>query len=144
MFSHCEGLISLELNNFDLSNVIEMSKLFEYCISLISLDFTKFDTSIKSGINMDNIFDGFFSNAIFCIDNIKNAAIIIQLSSKISDYKNNCSDISFHELKRLTLDENSKVICKLDCIYNEINIFEYNNICYPFRPNGTHNSTTIK
>ena len=93
---------------------------------------------------MDNIFDGFYTNAIFCIDSVKNADIVIQLTSVLSEYKNNCSDICFHEYKRLTLDENNNIICKLDCIYNEINIFEYNDICYPSCPKGIHNSSTIQ
>ena len=45
MFSFCSGLTSLDLSNFDTSNVINMSSMFYYCSGLTSLDLSSFDTS---------------------------------------------------------------------------------------------------
>ena len=45
MFSGCEGLISLNLSNFNTSNVVNMQAMFSYCSSLVSLDLSSFDTS---------------------------------------------------------------------------------------------------
>ena len=45
MFACCTSLTSLDLSNFDTSNVREMIGMFAYCTSLTSLDLSNFDTS---------------------------------------------------------------------------------------------------
>ena len=45
MFWNCHGLTSLDLSNFDTSNVTVMDQMFGDCISLTSLDVSNFDTS---------------------------------------------------------------------------------------------------
>ena len=45
MFAYCTSLTSLDLSNFDTSNVREMIGMFVYCTSLTSLDLSNFDTS---------------------------------------------------------------------------------------------------
>ena len=45
MFAYCTSLTSLDLSNFDTSNVREMIGMFLYCSSLTSLDLSNFDTS---------------------------------------------------------------------------------------------------
>ena len=45
MFYGCNSLISLDLSNFDISNVENMNYMFYECKSLKSLDITNFDTS---------------------------------------------------------------------------------------------------
>ena len=45
MFFHCSDLISLDVTNFDTSNVTDMSSMFSYCNSLTSLDLSNWDTS---------------------------------------------------------------------------------------------------
>ena len=54
MFGFCESLTSLDLSNFDTSNVTDMSLLFQYCRNLTSLDVSKFNTSNVQ--NMDSMF----------------------------------------------------------------------------------------
>ena len=54
MFSKCTSLTSLDLSSFNTSNVTSMEDMFEYCSSLTSLDLTKFDTS-----NVTNMSDMF-------------------------------------------------------------------------------------
>ena len=45
MFAYCTSLTSLDLSNFDTSNVREMIGMYAYCTSLTSLDLSNFDTS---------------------------------------------------------------------------------------------------
>lgn len=45
MFNNCKNMKSINLNNFDTSNVIAMNSMFSSCSSLESLDLSKFDTS---------------------------------------------------------------------------------------------------
>ena len=45
MFVYCKSLISLDVSKFDTSQVTNMSAMFFECSSLISLDVSKFDTS---------------------------------------------------------------------------------------------------
>ena len=45
MFSFCSKLTSLDLSNFDTSNVTNMSSMFHNCSKLTSLDVSNFDTS---------------------------------------------------------------------------------------------------
>ena len=45
MFSNCSSLISLDVSNFDTSQVKRIGYMFDNCSSLISLDVSKFDTS---------------------------------------------------------------------------------------------------
>ena len=45
MFISCRGLTSLDLSNFDTSQVTDMSGMFDYCRGLTSLDVSNFDTS---------------------------------------------------------------------------------------------------
>ena len=45
MFSDCKSLTSLDLSNFDTSNVTNMSYMFDGCRSITSLDLSNFNTS---------------------------------------------------------------------------------------------------
>ena len=45
MFGNCSGLTSLDLSNFDTSQVTDMKGMFYNCSGLTSLDVSKFDTS---------------------------------------------------------------------------------------------------
>ena len=45
MFSRCQNLTSLDLSSFDTSNVTDMGVMFNICTSLTSLDLSNFDTS---------------------------------------------------------------------------------------------------
>ncbi len=54
MFVDCTSLTSLDLSNFDTSNVTNMECMFDSCRSLTSLDVSNFDTSNVT--NMANMF----------------------------------------------------------------------------------------
>ena len=45
MFYRCLNLTSLDLSNFDTSNIIDMDGMFAHCSSLVSLDLSNFNTS---------------------------------------------------------------------------------------------------
>ena len=45
MFDNCNSLTSLDVSNFDTSKVTDMSNMFNSCQSLTSLDVSNFDTS---------------------------------------------------------------------------------------------------
>ena len=45
MFNYCKVLTSLDVSNFDTSNVTDMSWMFYDCIALTSIDVSNFDTS---------------------------------------------------------------------------------------------------
>ena len=45
MFSHCSGLVSLDVSTFNTSKVTDMSCMFSACSGLVSLDVSTFNTS---------------------------------------------------------------------------------------------------
>ena len=45
MFHNCNELTSIDLSNFDVSNVVYMSGMFYYCFRITALDLSNFDTS---------------------------------------------------------------------------------------------------
>ena len=45
MFGQCNGLVSLDLSNFDTHSVTNMRAMFSYCVSLTSIDMSNFNTS---------------------------------------------------------------------------------------------------
>ena len=45
MFHNCNELTSIDLSNFDTSNVVYMSGMFYYCFRITALDLSNFDTS---------------------------------------------------------------------------------------------------
>ena len=62
MFHNCLQLISLDLSNFDTSNVTNMSWMFYSCRNLTSLDVTNFDTSkVTTMVSMFNYCDNLTS-----------------------------------------------------------------------------------
>ena len=53
MFYNCSSLTSLNLNNFNTNNVIDMSSMFSNCSSLTDLDLSNFNTSnVKNMLNL--------------------------------------------------------------------------------------------
>ena len=46
MFRYCDSLISLDLSDFNISQVIIMGRMFYCCFKLNSLDLTNFNTSL--------------------------------------------------------------------------------------------------
>ena len=51
MFYYCNGLTSLDVSDFDTSNVTYMGYMFNHCSGLTSLDVTSFNTSNVTNMN---------------------------------------------------------------------------------------------
>ena len=69
MFYECSSLISLNLSNFNINNVINMSYMFFNCYSLYSLDLSNFNTNNVKYMN--NILDGVNKDCnLICNNNI--------------------------------------------------------------------------
>ena len=56
MFSGCSSLTSLNLSNFNTSNVTNMCAMFSLCLSLMNLNLTSFNTSKVTDVSY--IFSG--------------------------------------------------------------------------------------
>jgi surface protein len=56
MFSNCSSLTSVDLSNFDTSNVTNMEFMFRNCSSLTSIDLSSFD--ISNVTSMMSMFSG--------------------------------------------------------------------------------------
>ena len=50
MFEDCSSLTSIDLTSFDTSRVSSMSNMFDYCISLTSANLSNLDTSNLTGV----------------------------------------------------------------------------------------------
>ena len=57
MFNGCSSLTSLDLSNFNTSEVTDMNHMFHYCSGLTSITFGEHFSTSKVG-NMDNMFSG--------------------------------------------------------------------------------------
>ena len=68
MFSYCSSLASLDVSNFDTSNVTDMRSMFCGCSSLTSLDVSNFDTSNVT--SMSSMFSGCSSLASLDVSNL--------------------------------------------------------------------------
>lgn len=67
MFSECSALTTLDVSNWDTSNVLDMNFMFVRCSSLTTLDVSDWDTSNVA--NMHAMFDGCSSLAIIDASN---------------------------------------------------------------------------
>ena len=90
MFSECYHLKSLDLSNFDTSNVTTMRSMFNWCKSLMSLDLSSFNTSKVT--NMHYMF--YDCNSLASLDissfdfsNVKDADAMLDNCSSLTDLK---------------------------------------------------------
>jgi surface protein len=68
LFASCSSLTSLDLSDFDTSNITNMKKMFSGCSSLTELDLNSFDVSNVTNFYM--MFNGCSKlEYIFCEDN---------------------------------------------------------------------------
>ena len=159
MFYGCSSLISLNLSNFDTSNVNSMSSMFSGCSSLVSLNLSNFDTSnvkdmslMFSGcanleyinlINFDesrlhygwyyNFFEGVPNNFVVCINKEKIAnEILLQITEKTC-YTIDCSNNWKSNQKKII---NGSINCTENCFNNPTYKYEYNGMCYENCSNG--------
>jgi len=157
MFYGCSSLISLNLSNFDTSNVNSMSSMFSGCSSLISLNLSNFNTSnvnsmssMFSGcanleyINLINfnesrlifrayIFEGVPNNFVVCINKEKIANKILPQITEKTCYTIDCSNNWKSNQKKII---NGNINCTENCFNNPTYKYEYNGMCYENCSNG--------
>ena len=153
MFNGCNSLESLNLNNFDTSNVSNMEYMFYECNSLISLNLNNFDTSKLT--KWSGMFYNFNSSLVYCINNEAMATRIQSDTTSdkqysLEDSQNNCPKICYKDkyfycLKDKCPDEYKFLIlerkeCIINCSYDQIYKYEYNNTCIDFIINDTNNN----
>ena len=87
MFNGCYGLTSIDLSNFDTSNVTDMSYMFSVCSGLTSIDLSNFDTSnVTSMKYMFNSCSGLTSIDIRSFSSIK----LSSCDSMLNSVKSTC------------------------------------------------------
>ena len=69
MFYYCRSLTSLDLSNFNTSNVTDMRNMFYYCRSLTYLDISNFN--IEKVIHMKDIFNSLNKDCKIITENKK-------------------------------------------------------------------------
>ena len=91
MFYYCLSLTTLDLSNFDTSNVTDMYDMFYRCSSLTALDLSKFNTSNVT--NMNGMFSGCSSLTTLDVSNFdtSNVTDMIQMFSSCSNLTLDCS-----------------------------------------------------
>ena len=70
MFNNCSKLTSLDVSNFDTSKVTDMNYMFNNCSSLTSLDVSNFDTSKVT--DMRSMFSGSVSESKLTVKGLSN------------------------------------------------------------------------
>ena len=130
MFYGCSNLISLDVSNFNTLNVTRMDQMFYSCSKLISLDLSNFNTTFLESFNIFND----VQNLITCINN-DDYHLNKLVKSRTLKF-NNCSHICFYKNKKIIIENK---LCSLNC--DDINKFDYKNLCYKSCPSGTHNTT---
>ncbi len=101
MFNGCSNLTSLVgIDNWDTSNVKYMSALFNGCNSLKSLDLSNWDTSNVK--NMDNMFAAMKSLTSFNIENL-NTSSVTNMANMFTSFQSNVPlDLSHFDTSNVT------------------------------------------
>ena len=123
MFHYCKNLTSIDLSNFDISSVIDMSYMFFNCTSLKSIDLSNFDTS--SVINMSYMFGLCTSLTTIDLSNFNTSNVTDMSSMFVDCFDLVTLDISNFDTSKVTTIHRmfygcrslKKIICPngLDC-----------------------------
>jgi surface protein len=107
MFTKCSNLTSLDVSNFDTSNVTNMYGMFDECDSLISLDLSNFDFGKVKNVNffIDLSYTSKLANLNFGINLGKG------YTSKTQNYSDYKLDITY--ARQLTHDSLMSIINNL-------------------------------
>ena len=117
MFYFLSGIISIDLSNFDSSEVINMSEMFMGCSSLKSINFGNFDTSKVT--NMEKMF--------YNCPNL----ISLDLSSFITSSVENMGSMFSYSISLISLDLsnfNTSSVIKMDGMFNNLESVIYLNL----------------
>ena len=135
MFSKCSSLISLDVSNFNTSNVTNMTAMFQSCSSLTSLNVSKFDTSKATNISyMFNNCSSLISLDVSNFDTSKvtNMRVMFQLCSSLTslDLSNfDTSNVTDMHYMFYGLSLNKLNLCSFDTskVTDMSNMFQNNN-----------------
>ena len=100
MFSGCSSLVSLNLNNFDTSNVRNMADLFSWCKSLISIDLSHINTN--NVVNMNSMFNGCESLTSLDLSNFDTSKVTEMISMFSQCYSLTTLDLSNFKTSKIT------------------------------------------
>jgi surface protein len=159
MFDGCWSLISLDLSNFDTSNVKDMNFMFYMNRSLKYLNLNNFDTSLvsnmhnmfyncyslkyinlnsfveRSGLSYSNMFFNFSKNTVYCINENKAKNLSSEIYNKTIN--NNCFDNCFLNNFEYDIEKN---LCINYNIYKSLNCEKYYKYdmtgCLDYIPSG--------
>ena len=91
MFYNCSSLISLNLSNFDTSNIINMNSIFYNCSSLTSINISNFNTS--KVVNIISMFNGCSSLTSVDLSTFNTTKL-----KNITNLFNNCIKLSYIDI----------------------------------------------
>ena len=165
MFGECNSLTSLNLSNFNTTLVTNIQNMFYNCYTLEALDITNFNTEKITNlgglfINCNNLKTLNLSNFVINDENIiigsmiaaNNPNLILCFNksmmpssflNEVSQYENNCLKVCLINSKKFILKNE---MCVENCNGENIDKYEYQNICYPECPIRTYlinNSTHL-
>jgi surface protein len=129
MFYNCNSLISLNIEQFDLSSVSNLKYIFSKCSSLISLNLSNFYT-INNTDNITGILTNCNPNLKYCIND--NKTYDNRFLDSLKYFSKNCSELCIIMNKKKYIKD--KYLCIDNCSSEAL--YEYNNICYEECPNN--------
>ena len=102
MFSGCQNLTSLDVSNFNTSKVTDMSSMFYSCLELTSLDVSNFDTSNVT--NMSGMFECYADSKLTSLDvsNFNTSKVTDMSSMFMHCLKLNALDVSNFDTSNVT------------------------------------------
>jgi hypothetical protein len=128
MFYNCHSLISLKIEELNLSNLKNTDNMFFSCSSLKYLNLSNFYSNITTAAGM---FSNCNKNLIYCIDDKKEYRIL----SELKNYRKSCSDMCTKYYSKKYIKESNSCIdsCSTEIIYK----YDFNNTCLENCPNDT-------
>ena len=124
MFGNCVSLTSLNLLNFNTSQVMDMEKMFYNCTSLTSLDLSSFDTSQVEWMN--SIFDGCLYLEYINMKNFKedNLRVYHDMFNNVPENVVLCLDDNNYQILSQLNDKNCYIIdCSDDWEINQEKVY---------------------
>ena len=132
MFSYCSSLTSLDLSNFNTSEVIWMDGMFSYCSNLEYINIQNFKNNKDIYFDFNYIFDNIPINIVVCINETDDDYNMTFLQLNQNCMVKSCSDNWKSEKYKITPNEN----CTKNCLDNPPYIYEYNGKCVENCSNG--------
>ncbi|MFG5432798.1 BspA family leucine-rich repeat surface protein [Enterococcus faecalis] len=110
MFYGCRSLNSLDVSKFDTSQVTTMERMFEECISLSSLDVSKFDTSQVT--TMEHMFEECISLSSLDVSNFNTSKVTTMYYMFSQCESLSGLDVSKFDTSQVTTMERMFSLCK--------------------------------